>query len=562
MSDGTAAGTHLLRDIGMRDTSAVANTGSRPGELTALGGRILFTFTDGFSGSGLDLWTSDGTAAGTRLVREIPSEDLFGTSRPGLVGWRNRVFFSLQRFSPGVGVTPELWASDGSPAGTRKLAQVESRFSDPLPQVSLGFGRNLFMLLPDGLWKSDGTPEGTVRVSPVGRALNSGTSGAIGALPGSDLLRRRGLHGRRAVEERRHRQRHRLSSGTSSRARSELRTPPSCTPAGGLLFFHAITGEQGAELWRSDGTEAGTVLVADIAPGQRAGSDPRELTAVGGRSSSPPDAGDVGSELWRSDGTAAGTVLVKDLAPGERSSFPARADGRRRLRCSSPPTTASRPRAVEERRHAPRAPSWCATSSPGRRARHRARLTAAGSTLFFAAADAQHGLEPWQSDGTAEGTALSATSPRAPPLRTRAISPSPGRSSSSSPTTTGTAPSCGRSARRRGRPSPWSTPACRRGGGAAVPMSFRVSLSGPFCVEVRVNYATQPGTATPGIDYTPASGTLVFPPGTTSLAVPVPVRGDRLAEPDETLFLRLARPENATLARRRARGLILDDDRR
>jgi ELWxxDGT repeat protein len=64
----------------------------------------------------------------------------------------------------------------------------------------------------------------------------------------------------------------------------------------------------GRELWKSDGTTAGTQLVKDIEPG-RYGSDPRTLTAVG----------DVlffsrGDELWKSDGSEAGTILVKDIA--------------------------------------------------------------------------------------------------------------------------------------------------------------------------------------------------------------------------------------------------------
>ena len=75
-------------------------------------------------------------------------------------------------------------------------------------------------------------------------------------------------------------------------------------------------GIHGRELWTSDGTQAGTVLVKDIKPGRASGSFPSYLTAVGGRLFFTADDGKHGQELWRSDGTRAGTVLVKDISPG------------------------------------------------------------------------------------------------------------------------------------------------------------------------------------------------------------------------------------------------------
>src|SRR5262245_59081700 len=56
--------------------------------------------------------------------------------------------------------------------------------------------------------------------------------------------------------------------------------PLNVTNVGGVVFFIA-DGAQGNELWRSDGTEAGTTFVKDIRPG-RGGSSPRELTNVNG----------------------------------------------------------------------------------------------------------------------------------------------------------------------------------------------------------------------------------------------------------------------------------------
>ncbi len=75
-------------------------------------------------------------------------------------------------------------------------------------------------------------------------------------------------------------------------------------------FFIAYTGENGCELWKSNGTAAGTVLVKDMVPGNP-GSDARDLTAVGKTLFFVNDDGVHGRQLWKSDGTAAGTGIVK-----------------------------------------------------------------------------------------------------------------------------------------------------------------------------------------------------------------------------------------------------------
>ncbi|HEX3870669.1 MAG TPA: ELWxxDGT repeat protein, partial [Pirellulales bacterium] len=132
--------------------------------------------------------------------------------------------------------------------------------------------------------------------------------------------------------------------------------PANLTAVGNTLFFTANGNFDGVELWKSDGTEDGTVEVDDIDPGI-ASSTPSNLTNVNGTLFFTANDGTHGTELWKSDGTAAGTVMVADIRTGSASSAPD-------------------------------------------------SLTNVNGELFFRAGDGTHGAELWKSDGTAAGTVM------------------------------------------------------------------------------------------------------------------------------------------------------------
>src|SRR6185503_14717569 len=84
--------------------------------------------------------------------------------------------------------------------------------------------------------------------------------------------------------------------------------------AGNVLYLSAQDATHGAELWRTNGTPAGTRLVKDINHGA-GNSLPANMTGLGPKLIFTADDGKHGLEVWRSDGTATGTILLKDVNP-------------------------------------------------------------------------------------------------------------------------------------------------------------------------------------------------------------------------------------------------------
>lgn len=177
------------------------------------------------------------------------------------------------------------------------------------------------------------------------------------------------------------------------------------TMVGTNLFFVADGGSTGDELWKSNGTPEGTLLMRDIWAGP-SGSGPTDLTNVRGTLYFAAEDGVNGRELWKTNGTPKGTVLVKDINPRNGSSNPkaltemnglvyfAAGDPIHGIELWRSNGTADGTSMVKDVR-----PGARVNSSPS-------DLVNVYGTLFFVAADANAGRELWRSDGTAAGTVL------------------------------------------------------------------------------------------------------------------------------------------------------------
>ena len=130
-----------------------------------------------------------------------------------------------------------------------------------------------------------------------------------------------------------------------------------------IVLFAVSTNNEGLELWRTNGTNAGTYMVKDIVPGA-GDSDPRDLHVHQGLLYFTARTAANGREIWRSDGTEAGTALFMEIEPGPGDAF---------------------------ENEAPVPDTW-------------AHFTSMGDTLFFTAFDSNNGQCLWRSDGTVVGS--------------------------------------------------------------------------------------------------------------------------------------------------------------
>ena len=262
-TDGTAAGTNRVFDA--RPGAA----GSGPQNLTASGRWLYFTADDGMHGR--ELWRSDGTQTGTSLVADLNTSSTTNggstTFEKMVAGAAGRVVFTAKTTS--TSNRGGVWSSDGTAAGTRALLPVNHLGYDELTNVN---GLVYFVNGGYSIWRTDGTAAGTVRASidngpfgsssqdltPVGNLLYF-TAYAPGIGWELWVADARGLH---------------LVADLNPALNSS--NPTNLTNVNGSLMFAADDGFNASEPWRLDVPRIGTIggSVFNDANGDGARSEP------------------------------------------------------------------------------------------------------------------------------------------------------------------------------------------------------------------------------------------------------------------------------------------------
>jgi ELWxxDGT repeat protein len=426
-TNGTVAGTRIVKDIYTGIENGAPNN-SEPRYLANVNGTLYFSAFD--PEHGRELWKSDGSAAGTVLVKDIWS-GAEGGSPTSLRMSGGLLYF--RAFDPVNG--SQLWKSDGTPGGTTILTQINLGGN---PNLLTDVNGTLYFVGEAGggidtLYRTTGGTPTTVPIPLAGsyhisdlRSINGVLYFTTSSVDKNILWRTNGTTTTQVAST--VGPENRISSPTyaggilygvvgGNRLYSSANGMPTLVatftegihgspfPVGDKVFFTANDGINGVQLWVSGGTAATTTLVKVIGSGTGE-QTPFGFANVDGVLYFSANDGVHGRELWKSDGTAAGTKLVEDLKPGTESSNPlwiTNFNGLALFRA------VDKLKGTQVHKSNGTIPGTFAISNLNPLATDDAfpsKITDVGGVAYFFANDGIHGSELWKSNGTAAGTSL------------------------------------------------------------------------------------------------------------------------------------------------------------
>ena len=364
-TDGTTNGTVTVKDF-------TDITSGGPLGYTAAGNLFYFTLFSDVTGR--ELYRSDGTDAGTFLVKDISSGTDYFTGPVQLTAFNDKLYFTDDD-----GSGQKLWLTDGTTSGTR-LAKDNNGITIST-DYSYIFINAHFAVQGNNLYMSATAPstgQELYRYNPAtGFSLVKDiTPGAAGGFPynitpalgkiaftySDTLTKQTELW---AVTETNHAKL--IKSYPQPGASFDY-----LTPGNQLLYFVSRTTDTGLELWKTNGTAEGTLLVKDIYTGTTS-SYPQDLTYVNNALYFNAASKKAGTELWQSGGNAADTKMVAEI--------------------NKTATDYSGPDFYN-------GTAFNLSSFRG------ANSATAGKLLYFSATQPETGYEVYKSDGTSTGTTL------------------------------------------------------------------------------------------------------------------------------------------------------------
>lgn len=263
-TDGTTAGTAMVTDL------REGEFGSNPSSMTVLNGKLYFNALDGFDFDngqhGFELWVTDGTAGGTQMVKDISAESSYPSN---LKAFGNKIYFNADDGTHGI----ELWATDGTSAGTYMVKNINTDGNGnslPADFIDLN-GKLLFTAYSSEtgreMWTTDGTEAGTKILKDVYEGPDNGV------IPQFKYI----IYNNK-------------------------------------LFMTLKDAEHGGEIWSTDGTTEGTQLFMDVFPGpfdsMGVTISPMLFQVMGGKLYFRAINSEEYYQLWKSDGTLAGTQKI------------------------------------------------------------------------------------------------------------------------------------------------------------------------------------------------------------------------------------------------------------
>ncbi len=289
----------LLKDInpGIDDSEAQ--------NFYLLNNKIVFTANTKTYGT--ELWISDGTTEGTKLLKDIAAGPVDGVlansfSNKSFLIFKNKLYFSSFNGSNFL-----MWETDGTPQGTK---QVENMNTDHrVPDNFTIFKDELYFTSSfKGVFKIENETNKVLNVIPSLSFYNLlATDKKLYCIEYESIWLSEG-------------------SSISSRKIADITSPTLNTGSNRIIelnqivYFPNYTKDFGPELWRTDGTLAGTKIVKDAFPGTE-GYAPQNFIIFKGKLYYKGENENSGIELFVSDGTEQGTKIVKDIKPGTFSSF-------------------------------------------------------------------------------------------------------------------------------------------------------------------------------------------------------------------------------------------------
>ncbi|MBK9016498.1 MAG: T9SS type A sorting domain-containing protein [Saprospiraceae bacterium] len=331
-TDGTDAGTVMVKDIALGMASGIPTYNNTLFEAAVWNDVLYFTADDGTTGP--ELWRSDGTTDGTYLVKNINTSTGTGNgSYPSYFAAHNgKLYFAAQDTIIGR----ELWVTDGTELGTHLVKDISTDFLGSYPSDMVSCNGYLLFIANGGfsnggveLFRTDGTNAGTVRVKDVYPGFNNGLSSSLTNEKERKLVKigNKIYFSGSSTDGRELWSSDGTESGTvmvaNASTSNQTMGARNFGVIGNVIYYKFDDGVHGEELWRSDGTAAGTYLVSDVVTGSGSSfTFTTYLSTFNGYVFFNANDGTTGDELWKSDGTDAGTVLVGDLNPGSTSAFP------------------------------------------------------------------------------------------------------------------------------------------------------------------------------------------------------------------------------------------------